>query len=116
MPWRYSLPECSRTVDKDFSGRVIRRHRRRTDARRGGAAAPDDLIPPGLRGVLSLVDADSGRQLFITLFDSRKAIEAAESKFEQMGAQIPEEMRRLRVSRDYYEVAGGLVALTGELR
>jgi len=81
-----------------------------------GQRPPDDIIPPGLRGVLSLVDADSGRQLFITLFDSREAIEAAESKFEQMGDQIPEEVRGRRVSRDYYEVAGGLVALTGELR
>jgi hypothetical protein len=81
-----------------------------------GQRPPDELIPPGLRGILSLADADSGRQLFITLFDSREAIEAAESKFEQMGDQIPEEVRGRRVSRDYYEVASGLVALTGELR
>jgi len=33
-----------------------------------------------------------------------------------MGNEIPEEVRGRRVSRDYYEVAGGLVALTGELK
>jgi hypothetical protein len=75
----------------------------------------EDLTPSGLRGVVSLLDADGKRQLFITFFDSREQIEAAEPLFERMGDEIPEELRGRRVSRDYYEVAAGTVALVGEL-
>lgn len=82
----------------------------------GGRRPPDELIPEGLRGVLSLMDADGKRQLFITLFDSREQIEAAEPLFERMGDQIPEELRGRRVSREYYEVAASVVALVGDLR
>ena len=81
-----------------------------------GRRPPDELIPSGLRGVLSLMDADGKRQLFITLFDSREEIEAAESLFERMGDEMPEELRGRRVSRDYYEVAASVVALVGDLR
>jgi hypothetical protein len=81
-----------------------------------GQRPPDELIPAGLRGVLSLADAEGKRQLFITLFDSREQIEAAEPTFERMGDQIPEEVRGRRVSVDYYEVPAGVLALTGELR
>jgi thiol-disulfide isomerase/thioredoxin len=91
-----------------------------TDVERARAEAgrrpPDELIPAGLRGVLSLMDAESGRQLFITLFDTRDQIEAAEPPFERMGDEIPEALRGRRVSRDYYEVAAGVVALAGEMR
>jgi hypothetical protein len=80
-----------------------------------GKRPPEDLIPSGLRGVVSLVDAEGRRQLFISFFDSREQIEAAESLFERMGDEIPEELRGRRVSRDYYEVAGGVVTLVGEL-
>jgi hypothetical protein len=81
-----------------------------------GRRPAEDLIPPGLRGILSLVDADGKRQLFISFFDSREKIEAAEPVFERMGDQIPEELRGRRVSRDYYEVAAGTLTLVGELR
>jgi hypothetical protein len=81
-----------------------------------GRRPPEDLIPAGLRGVLSLVDADGKRQLFISFFDSREQVEAAEPVFERMGDEIPEELRGRRVSRDYYEVAAGTVTLVGELR
>jgi hypothetical protein len=81
-----------------------------------GRGPPEDLIPAGLRGVLSLVDADGKRQLFISFFDSREQVEAAEPVFERMGDEIPEELRGRRVSRDYYEVAAGTVTLVGELR
>jgi hypothetical protein len=91
-----------------------------TDVERMRAEAPrrppEDMIPAGLRGVLSLADADGGRQLFITLFDSREEMEAAEPMFDRMGDQIPEDVRGRRVSRDYYEVTAGMVALAGELR
>jgi hypothetical protein len=69
-------------------------------------------MPDGLRGAFGLADAASGRQLFITLFESREQIEAAEPMFEQMGDDIPEEIRGRRVSKDYYEVVLGVIQLT----
>jgi hypothetical protein len=81
-----------------------------------GRRPPDELIPAGLRGVFSLADAEGKRQLFITLFDSRDQIEAAEPMFERMGDEIPEEVRGRRVSVDYYEVPAGILALSGDLR
>jgi hypothetical protein len=81
-----------------------------------GRRPPDELIPAGLRGVITLVDPEGRRQLFITLFGSREEMEAAESLFERLGDEIPEELRGRRVTRDYYEVAAGLTALVGDLR
>ena len=42
--------------------------------------------------------------LFITFFDGREALDAANQTFEQMGNQIPEEVRGRRESLDVYEV------------
>jgi hypothetical protein len=82
-----------------------------TDVERMRAEAnrPPERMPEGLRGAFGLGDAASGRQLFITLFDTREAIEAAEPLFEQMGDDLPEEVRGKRVSKDYYEVTFGVV-------
>jgi hypothetical protein len=85
-----------------------------TDVQRMKAEArrpPPDDIPEEFRGFLNLVDEGSGRQLFITLFESREAIEATEPWFERMGDQIPEELRGRRVSKEYWEVTGGIVQL-----
>jgi hypothetical protein len=60
--------------------------------------------PPGIKSVLVLADRDAGRHQFISFFDSRDAIAAAEPRFEQMGDEIPEEIRGRRVSVDVYEV------------
>jgi hypothetical protein len=87
-----------------FEGTDVERMRQ--DARR-----PPDPMPEGLRGAFGLADADGRRQLFITLFDTREAIEAAEPMFEQMGDEVPEEIRGRRVSKDYYEVVMGMVQL-----
>jgi hypothetical protein len=100
---------CARVAS--FEGTDVERLREQA-----GGRPPDELIPAGLRGVLSLADAEGKRQLFITLFDSRDQIEAAEPIFERMGDQIPEDVRGRRVSVDYYEVPAGILALTGELR
>ena len=85
-----------------------------TDVERMRAEAnrPPDRLPEGLRAAFGLADAETGRQLFITLFDTREAIEAAEPTFEQMGDELPEEVRGRRVSKDYYEVMLGVVTLT----
>jgi hypothetical protein len=61
--------------------------------------------PPGIKSVLVLADRDTGRHQFISFFDSREAIAAAEPRFEQMGDEIPEEIRGRRVSVEVYEVA-----------
>jgi hypothetical protein len=73
------------------------------------ANRPPGEMPEGMRGAFGLVDADSGRQLFITLFDTREAIDAAEPVFERMGDEISEDVRGRRVSKDYYEVMLGVV-------
>jgi hypothetical protein len=78
---------------------------------RAEARRPPDEIPEQFRGFLSLVDEEGGRQLFITLFESREAIEATEPWFERMGDESPEELRGRRVSKEYWEVAAGLVQL-----
>jgi hypothetical protein len=79
---------------------------------RAEANRPPDRMPDGLRGAFGLADAEGGRQLFITLFDTREAIEAAEPMFEQMGDEISEDVRGRRVSKDYYEVVLGVVQFT----
>jgi hypothetical protein len=79
------------------------RHRRLPQRRRKAAGKVDqgepaaDRIPDGLRGAFGLADAEGGRQLSITLFDTREAIEAAEPMFEQMGDEISEDVRGRRV-------------------
>lgn len=85
---------------------------RKIDPRtRAEARRPPEEIPEEFRGFLNLVDEESGRQLFITLFDSREAIERTEPWFERMGDQIPAELRGRRVSKEYWEVTAGIVQL-----
>jgi hypothetical protein len=81
------------------------------DRMREEANRPPNSMPEGIRGAFGLADAEGKRQLFITLFDSREAIEAAEPMFEQMGDEVPEEVRGRRVSKDYDEVLLGVVQL-----
>ena len=61
-------------------------------------------LPEGLQRAMVLNDDASGKRLFITFFESREAIEAAEQRFESMGDEIPEEIRGRRTSVDVYEV------------
>ena len=51
-----------------------------------------------------LQDHASGRRLFVTFFDSREAVDAAQERFEAMGDEIPEDIRGRRTSLDVYEV------------
>jgi hypothetical protein len=65
-----------------------------------------EMNPPGgMRRVLLLADSANNRRLFIGFFDSREAIETAEERFEQMGDEVPEDVRGRRTGVDYYEVA-----------
>jgi hypothetical protein len=61
--------------------------------------------PEGMKRVMVLNDDAGGRRLFITLFDSREAVEAAEAGFDAMGDEIPEDVRGRRTSVTVYEVA-----------
>jgi len=62
-------------------------------------------MPAGMKGAMVIADEASGRHQFLTFFDSREAIAAAEARFEQMGDEIAEDVRGRRVSVDVYEVA-----------
>ena len=46
-------------------------------------------LPEGLQRAMVLNDAASGKRLFITFFESREAMEAADQRFESMGDEIP---------------------------
>jgi hypothetical protein len=61
-------------------------------------------LPEGLKSAMVLQDSASGRRLFITFFESREAVDAAQQRFEAMGDEIPEEIRGRRTSVDVYEV------------
>ena len=61
--------------------------------------------PDGMKRVMVLNDDAGGGRLFITLFDSREAIQAAEAGFDAMGDEIPEDVRGRRTSVTVYEVA-----------
>ena len=61
-------------------------------------------LPEGLKSAMVLQDNTSGRRMFVTFFDSKEAVEAAQQRFEAMGDEIPEEIRGRRTSVDVYEV------------
>ncbi len=61
-------------------------------------------LPEGLKKAMVLQDATNDRRLFVTFFDSKEAIDAAEERFEAMGDEIPEDIRGRRTSVDTYEV------------
>jgi len=68
--------------------------------------ASGEMNPPeGIKRVMLLNDAANGTRLFITFFDSREALTAAEARFESMGDEIPEDVRGRRTSVAVYEVA-----------
>jgi hypothetical protein len=48
---------------------------------------------------------DESRWTVISFFDSEEAAAAAETRFEQMGDEIPESVRGKRVSLESFEVA-----------
>jgi hypothetical protein len=60
--------------------------------------------PEGMKHVIMLADREKNRRLFIALFDSPEAITAAEQRFEEMGDEIPDDIRGRRLSVDVYEV------------
>src|SRR5436190_17254779 len=61
-------------------------------------------LPPGIRRAMVLDDGSGAKRMFVTFFDSREAIEAAEQRFESMGDETPEDVRGRRTGVDVYEV------------
>ena len=67
--------------------------------------ASGEMTPPeGMNHVLLLADPDKNRRLFVTFFDSRDEIAAAESEFEKMGDDLSEDIRGRRTGVEYQEV------------
>jgi hypothetical protein len=60
-------------------------------------------LPDGVRRAMVLVG--DGHTLFVTFFDDRAAVAAAEPGFEAMGEDFPEDVRGRRTSVDVYEIA-----------
>ena len=81
-----------------FEGGNVEELRRLNDERMAQGTAG---LPDGLKRAMVL---QGDRRLFVTFFDSREAMEAAETRFESMGDEIPEEIRGRRVGVDTYEV------------
>ena len=61
-------------------------------------------FPDGLERAMLLKDEAGNRRLFVTFFASREALDAAAGRFEEMGDEIPEDVRGRRTSVAVYEV------------
>ena len=61
-------------------------------------------MPDGITRTIVFADRERNRRQFITFFETREALDAAEQQFESMGDYIPEEVRGRRTSVDVYEV------------
>jgi hypothetical protein len=81
-----------------FEGGDVERLRQLNEER---MASGEMKPPPGLKRAMVL---QGDRRLFISFFDSRDDLEAAEARFEAMGDEMPEEIRGTRVGVDVYEV------------
>ena len=81
-----------------FEGGDVDELRRLNEERmaEGTAGIPD--------GVTRAMVLQGERRLFVTFFDSKESLEAAEARFDAMGDEIPEAVRGKRVGVDTYEV------------
>jgi hypothetical protein len=61
-------------------------------------------MPEGVRRLMLLDDRQGNRRLFVTFFESREALDAAEQQFDSMGEEITEDVRGRRLSVDVYDV------------
>ena len=84
-----------------FQGGDVDRLRELNDQRMSEGTAG---LPEGLKSAMVLQDAANDRRLFVTFFDSREAVDAAEQRFEEMGDEVPEEIRGRRTAVDVFEV------------
>jgi hypothetical protein len=82
-----------------FEGGDLERIRQMNEERR----QEPGWMPEGVKRVL-VMNGDQGERLFITFFESREALESASQQFEQMGDQIPEDVRGRRKGVGVYEI------------
>ena len=61
-------------------------------------------LAPGMSGGMVFATADGSKRMFVAYFDDKESLDAASEFFDQMGDEIPEEIRGRRVSVDAYEV------------
>ena len=61
-------------------------------------------MPEGMSKVMLLSNEAGDRRLFVTFFETREAVDAAEAQFDSMGDEISEDIRGRRTSVDVYEV------------
>jgi hypothetical protein len=78
--------------------------KRLTEMNQERQASGDMGFPDGTRRFAVFNDEAGGRRLFITLFDTREAAEAAEPQFQALGDEIPEEVRGRRTGVVLYEI------------
>jgi hypothetical protein len=64
-------------------------------------ASGDTGMPDGVSRAMVL---EGDRRLFVTFFETREAMQAAEQRFEAMGDEIAEDVRGQRLSVETYEV------------
>ena len=83
-----------------FQGGDVEKLRAQSEERMAGGSP----FPEGVKKALLLGTADGERRLFITLFESKEALDASEQAFEAMGDDIPEDVRGTRVAVEQYEV------------
>ena len=67
-------------------------------------AAGTIQLPDGISRTLLLSNEAGDRRLFITFFDSKESLQAAEERFEKMGDEISEDVRGRRVAVEVYDV------------
>lgn len=73
-----------------FQGGDVERLRELNEQRMSDGTAG---LPEGLKSAMVLQDAANDRRLSVTFCDSRASVEAAERRFEEMGDEVPEEIR-----------------------
>jgi hypothetical protein len=66
------------------------------------AMSSGDMNPPA--GMKRGMVLQGSNRLFISFFDTREHLDAAAARFEEMGNEIPEEIRGRRTSVEVYEV------------
>jgi hypothetical protein len=81
-----------------FEGGNLAELRRMAEERMAGG---DSGLPDGVSRAMVF---EGDRRLFVTFFDSREAMQAAEQRFEAMGDEIAEDVRGQRLSVETYEV------------
>ena len=84
-----------------FEGGDVERLRQMSEER---MASGTMNLPEGVKRTLVLADGERNRRLFVTFFESREQVDAAEQRFDAMGDEVPEDVRGRRTSVDVYEV------------